>query len=148
MALHYVSFRMTGAALSDVQTLKDILAWLIGDSERILCERSSSYHGSELHLITAQVTNKRAALQALARLGKSNLERLESEWPERTDEANVLYFRLDASDAVGKVVTLVEPGAGSTIKGQAKLALYPGKRREDEWEATFRSAMALVEEEE
>ncbi|RJU88968.1 MAG: hypothetical protein DWC07_06975 [Candidatus Poseidoniales archaeon] len=146
--LHYVSYRATGSALSNVQALKDTIAWLVNDEERVVYEKSTSYHGSELHLITAHVTNKRAALRALAALGKKNLKRLEVEWPQRTDEANVLYFRLEMSDATHKTATLVEPGLGPTIKGQAKLALYPGKQLEDEWSATLQAAMALVEEEE
>lgn len=148
MPLHYVSYRTTGSALTDVQVLKDTLGWLIGDDERVVYERSTSYHGSELHLLTAQVTNKRAALRALASLGRRNLELLEVEWSERTDESNVLYFRLDMNEATRKQATLVEPGGSPTIKGQAKLALYPGKRREDEWSTTLQAAMALVEEEE
>ena len=42
------------------------------------------------------------------------------------DESNVIHIRLDLLDLLAGKVTLTVPGDRTTIKGRAKLEVYPG----------------------
>ena len=52
---------------------------------------------------------------------------LTSELASRLDEDNVIHIRLDLNDLLaGRKVTLTVPGDRPTVKGKAKLEVYPG----------------------
>ncbi|MBT3657679.1 MAG: hypothetical protein HN544_05740 [Euryarchaeota archaeon] len=42
------------------------------------------------------------------------------------DDSNVIHIRLDLLDLLAGKVTLTVPGERTTIKGRAKLEVYPG----------------------
>ena len=51
---------------------------------------------------------------------------LTSELASRLDEDNVIHIRLDLNDLLAGKVTLTVPGDRPTVKGKAKLEVYPG----------------------
>ena len=73
------------------------MAWLIGDEDAVEMDRSTSYHGPELTLISASTANKRKAMRSLAKLGEVNLKQLQNELVQRMDDEHVLHFRLTLS---------------------------------------------------
>lgn len=148
MGLHHITWRATGSAVSNTDAIAHALAWLIGDEEEVQIDRSTSYHGPELTLITATTSNKRKAMSSFARLGKKNLEALTSEIELRMDEQNVLHFRLSLSALIDGSVELVSESGTGTVKGQAKFEIYAGKSADEQRLETFHEACNKAEESE
>jgi len=143
---HHVTWRTTGSAVSDPAVIVEAMAWLAGGNDRVAEERSTSYHGSPLWLVTATLRSKRTTVATLARLGADNLRTLMEERTLRTDEHNVLHLRLDLHELVAGQAVLAKPSDVPTVKGQAKLALYPGQDPEEEWEKALEQALKAAEE--
>jgi len=143
---HHVTWRTTGSAVADPAVIVEAMAWLAGGSDHVHEERSTSYHGAPLHLITATLRSKRTTVATLARLGAANLRTLIEERPTRTDDQNVLHLRLDLHQLVAGRAVLATPSDVPTVKGQAKLALYPGQDANEEWRASLKHALQAAEE--
>ena len=145
MGLHHITWRATGSAVSNTDAIADALAWLIGDEEEVEIDRSTSYHGPELTLITATTSNKRKAMHSFARLGKKNLEVLTSELEQRMDDENMLHFRLWLNSLINGDVKLVSESGTGTVKGQAKFEIYAGSPTNEQRLATLQEAVEKAE---
>jgi len=143
MSLHHITWRATASGLADENVVADALAWLIGDEEAIEIERTTSYHGSELHMIEAKITRKGPALKALAMLGGVNLQTILDELEQRLDESNTIHFRLDFNALIDGVVQLAE-GDGPTVKGQTKVQVFPGQEGRSEAIAMLLAAIEIA----
>jgi RNA binding exosome subunit len=145
VGLHHITWRATASALSNADVLAEAMSWLIGDEEAVELDRSTSYHGPELTLITASTANKRKALQSFTKLGKANLEHLQKEMVLRMDEQHVLHFRLTIDSVVEGKPKLAIGSAAGTVKGQAKFEVYSGLTEEEQLRNTFIEARELLE---
>ena len=141
MAVHQLTWRATASGLEDEMILAEALATLIGDEEAIEIERTDSYHGSSIHIVSAKLTRAGAAQKALANIGKNNLQVILSELTTRLDEANVIHFQLDQNDLINGILTLSQPGGQATVKGQTKIQVYPGQDPLEEAENTINKAI-------
>jgi len=121
-----VSWQSTASGLEDEYIHAAALAWLIGDDEAVNIERMDSFHGSPIHVVTAELKRRSAATKSLSRLGQDTLELLKNELDKRMDENNVIHIRLDLLDLLSGKITLTVPGDRATVKGRAKLEVYPG----------------------
>ncbi len=126
MGIHHISWQSTASGLEDEYIHAAALSWLVGDEEAVEIERMNSYHGSPIHLVTAELKRRGQATKSLSRLGKETLELLKSEIDERIDDDNVVHIRLDLQDLLSGKITLTIPGEKPTVKGKAKLEVYPG----------------------
>ena len=126
MGVHHISWHSTASGLEDEVVVDDALAWLVGDSEAVSIEETTSYHGSSVHLVTAVLERKGPATRSLSRLGVEVLSQLENELDSRMDENNVIHIRLDLLDLLAGKVSLTTPGGRPTLKGRTKLQVYPG----------------------
>lgn len=143
MALHHITWRATASGLADENVVADALAWLIGDEEALEIERTTSYHGAELHMIEAKLTRKGPALKALAMLGVANLQTILDELEQRLDESNTIHFRLDFNALIDGVVELTK-GNGPTVKGQTKVQVFPGQEGAVEAASTIEAAIKIA----
>ena len=126
MGLHYVSWLSTASGIEDYQIHADALSWVIGDSEAVDIEQTKSYHGSPIYLVKAEIKNKSRATKSLSRLGVSNLEKLIKEINDRTDSQNVIHIRLCLRKLLSGEIEVATPEDGLTVKGRAKIEVYPG----------------------
>lgn len=143
MSLHHITWRATASGLADENVVGDALAWLIGDDEAVEIERTTSYHGAELHLIEAKITRKGPALKALAMLGEANLKTILEELEQRLDESNTIHFRLDFNALINGMVQLSK-GDGPTVKGQTKVQVFPGQEGAAEAVSTIEEAIKIA----
>lgn len=146
VGLHHITWRATGSAVSDVDVLIDALAWLIGDPEVVQTDKTSSYHGPEVILVSATTSNKRKAIRSFARLGRDNIQALLQDIEQRTDDQNVLHFRLNLDDLIDGKVVLASDFGMATIKGQAKFEVYSGQSAEEQRLSTLNEALELAKE--
>ena len=126
MGLHYISWLSTASGLEDYQIHADALSWVIGDSETVDIEQTKSYHGSPIYLVKAEIKNKSRATKSLSRLGVRNLEKLIEEIVERTDSQNVIHIRLSLERLLSGEIQVATSEDGPTVKGRAKIEVYPG----------------------
>ena len=126
MGVHHVSRQSTASGVEDEYIHAAALSWLVGDEDAITIERMNSYHGSPVHLVTAELKRRGKATKSLSRLGCEVLESLKSELGSRLDDDNVIHIRLDLIDLIGGKLSLTVPGERPTVKGRAKLEVYPG----------------------
>ena len=110
----------------------DAIAWLVGDSEMVKVEQTTSYHGSVLHMVTGISKKKANSLKSLSRIGKENLQSLLEDLTVRFDENNTLHFRIDLDALIGGEVILAAPGEVASIKCHTKVEVYPGQDSLDE----------------
>lgn len=132
--------------MSDVDVLIEALAWLIGDVEAVKTDKSSSYHGPELTLVSATTSNKRKAMRSFARLGESNIQTLLRDLEQRTDDQNVLHFRLDLDGLIDGKVVLASDFGNATVKGQAKFEVYSGQPADEQRLSTLNEALEIATE--
>ena len=127
MGVHHVSWQSTASGLEDEYIHAAALSWLVGSDDAVDIERMNSYHGSAIHVITAELKSRGQATKSLARLGAEALNSLKNELDTRMDEDNVIHIRLDLLDLLAGKITLTMPGQRATVKGRAKLEVYPGQ---------------------
>ena len=145
MAVHQLTWRATASGIEDEMILAEALATLVGDEEAVEIERTTSYHNSSIHMISAKLTRSGPAQKALANIGKENLQIILSELNSRLDETNIIHFRLDQSDLIDGILTLSKPGGLATVKGQTKIQVYPGQDPLEEAQITISKAIAICE---
>ena len=95
--------------------------------------------------MTAEINKRGKATRSLARLGKVALESLLLELDQRMDESNVIHIRLDLTDLLSQKITLVASGERRTVKGRAKLEVYPGSNPEDVARELIRTSIASAD---
>tara|TARA_B100000700_G_scaffold328647_1_gene447187 strand:- start:570 stop:1043 length:474 start_codon:yes stop_codon:yes gene_type:complete len=141
MGVHHVSWQSTASGLEDEYIHAAALSWLVGSDDAVDIERMNSYHGSVIHVVTAELKSRGQATKSLARLGEEVLNSLKSELDTRLDEENVLHIRLDLLDLLSGKLTLTLPGERATVKGRAKLEVYPGDVPNDVARLTIEQAI-------
>lgn len=145
MGIHHISWQSTASGLEDEYIHAAALSWITGDDELVEIERMNSFHGSPIHVVTAEIKRRTKATKSLARLGSEVLESLKSELDSRLDEENVLHIRLDLLDLLSGKITLTFPGDRPTIKGRAKLEVYPGNEAIEIASSTLEKAIEDAE---
>ena len=143
VGFHHITWRATASAVSNVDAVVDALAWLVNDTDAVETDKSSSYHGPEMTLITATTSNKRKAMHSFSRLGEANIRTLMDAMDERLDGQNILHFRLSLDALIDGHVVLAGEAQGPTVKGQAKLEVYSGKPAGEQRLATLNEALEL-----
>ena len=132
MGLHHITWRATASAVAEQTVVADAIAWLVGDSEMVNVEQTTSYHGSVLHMVTGISKKKANSLKSLSRIGKENLQSLLEDLTVRFDENNTLHFRIDFDAFIGGEVILAAPGEVASITCHTKVEVYPGQDSLDE----------------
>ena len=126
MGVHHVSWLATASGLEDESLVAEAMAWLIGDSESVRIEKTTSFHGSTVNLVTAELLRKGPATKSLARLGVDAIDAIMSDIESRLDDDNVLHIRLDLLELLAGRVKVCLPSSRASIKGRTKLQVYPG----------------------
>ena len=127
MGVHHISWLATASGLEDENLLAEAMAWLIGDPESVRIEKTTSFHGSTVNLVTAELLRKGPATKSLARLGADAIDVILEDLELRIDNDNVLHIRLDVLELLAGRVEVCLPGSRASIKGRTKLQVYPGE---------------------
>ena len=122
-----LTWRVTASGLEDELLIADALSWLCGEPESIELERTKSYHGSKVHMITSKISRRGAIRKAISNLGPNLLNTLLMQLESRLHEDNALYFRLDLDNLVRGKIILSEPGGKATVKARLKFKAFPGQ---------------------
>lgn len=145
VGLHHITWRATASALTNHEVVVEAMAWLIGDPDAVQLERSTSYHGAELWMVTAHSKKKSVAMKSLAQLGVENLQVLHDTLEQRFDEDHVLYLRLNLDDLISSKLSLADSTRTGTVKGQAKIEVYPGQDALEQARTTLQDAIEAAQ---
>ncbi len=145
VGLHHITWRATASALTNHEVVAEAMAWLIGDPDAVQLERSTSYHGSELWMVTAHSKKKSFAMKSLAQLGVEHLQVLHDTLEQRFDEDHVLYLRLNLDDLISSKISLADSSRTGTVKGQAKIEVYPGQDALEQARTTLQDAIEAAQ---
>ena len=145
MGVHHVSWKSTASGLEDEYVHAAALSWLVGIDEAVEIERMNSYHGSAIHIISAELKKRGQATKSLARLGGLVLSQLKNELDSRMDDDNVIHIRLDLLELLAGRISLTVPGDRPTVKGMAKLEVYPGNEPMDVAAETLEDAISAAQ---
>ena len=142
MGAHHLTMRVTSSGLEDENLIAEAISLLIGDSDLVELEKTNSYHGSAIFLISATTRKNKIALKAISKLGKENLESLLSTVQQRLDENNTLHFRIGLDELIDGDLKLVKPNKKS-VKCQVKLEVYPGQSVIEETNSFLNEAILI-----
>jgi len=145
VGLHHITWRATASGVANENIIADAVSWLVGDPENVEIEQTTSYHGSEVNIITGITKKKSESLMSLSRIGTKNIETLIQEIPKRFDQNNTLHFRIELNELIKGNIVLGQPGPKPTVKVHTKIEVYPGQNPEEECEKVLRSAGSVFE---
>ena len=145
MPIHSIHWKAFASGLDDEAVLCAAMTWLCCDFENVGVEKTTSFHGSPIHIISADISKRGQARRALAHLGEKILQKIISGLEHRLDEENCVHFRLRISDLVCGQIVLAEPGEHRAVKGKVKLQVYPGDNPSEVAEILFREAIERAE---
>ena len=127
LPVHSVSWTVLASGVSHIERISAALAWLSGAPGQVTVEKTRSFHGSAMHIVSVLLDKRGAARAGVTRLGEDLLSELQEELAERIDEDNVLHVRLDLSALVsGRIAPSASGAADDVVKGRIKLEVYPG----------------------
>ncbi len=145
MGAHHLSMRVTSSGLEDEGLIAEAISIMIGDPDLVEMEKTNSYHGSPLFLISATTRKNKLALKTISRLGKKNIEDLRTTIDQRLDENNTLHFRIGLDELIDGNAVIVNPG-GKSVKLQVKLEVYPGQSVTQETDLFLQDALLLCDD--
>ena len=140
-----MSWKSTASGLEDEYIHASALSWLVGDEDAVEIERMNSYHGSAIHIVSAELKRRGQATKSLSRLGEEVLSQLKNELTSRMDEDNVIHIRLDLLELISGRISLTVPGDRPTVKGRAKFEVYPGNEPMDVALETLGDAISVAQ---
>ena len=126
MGVHHLTWRVTASGLEDEILIANAISELIGNDELVEIEKTTSYYGSSIHLISAVTKKNKLAIKSLSKLGVENLNLLSASLEDRMDENNTLHFRIGLDELIRGDLVIVSSNVKS-VKGQTKLEVYPGQ---------------------
>ena len=141
MPIHSLHWEAFASGLDDEAVISAAMKWLCGDDDYITVEKTKSFHGSSIHIISADITRRGQARRALAKIGANILKKILADVIGRLDDENCIHFRLRLADlSCGKIV-LAKPGEHRVVKGKVKLQVYPPKKPVEVAEILFGEAI-------
>ena len=132
LPVHAVHLSVNASGLANIGTIATALEWLLGITDCVEVERTSSFHGSPMFLLTASANRKGAARRAVPRLGTYALDALATSLDGRIDQSNCLHLRLALDGLVEGRATIIDAASpDEVVKVRIKLEVYPGDDAEE-----------------
>ena len=130
MGIHHIYCRATASGIDNLLSITDAMSWLCGNEDLIHVDRTTSYHGSEINLVTAKISKNKDIKSVIERLTKEDLSAIAFNLDKRIDQDNTLHFRICLNSLIGKKITIVNAEERS-VKFNIKIESYPGQNSRD-----------------
>ena len=131
MGLHHVSCRVTASGVDDTATIVDAMKWLAGEDSEITVDKSTSYHGSMVYLITFKLSKNKAVKQFINKIKTVDKSIIAENLFEKIDDNNTLHIRLCLDSLVEQRV-LITNSTQKSVKCNIKIEVYPGQTADGE----------------
>tara|TARA_B100001741_G_scaffold665_1_gene555 strand:+ start:1237 stop:1656 length:420 start_codon:yes stop_codon:yes gene_type:complete len=126
MAIHHINCRTTSSGIDNLATIVDAMTWLCGDEELLSIDRTTSYHGSEINLITSHISKNRDIKSFVEKLKQTDLLEISENLTDRIDDSNILHFRICLDSLISGEISLADADE-KTVKCSIKIEAYPGQ---------------------
>ncbi len=126
MAIHHINCRTTSSGIDNLATIVDAMTWLCGDEELLSIDRTTSYHGSEINLITSHISKNRDIKSFVDKLKQTDLLKISENLTDRIDDSNILHFRICLDSLISGEISLADADE-KTVKCSIKIEAYPGQ---------------------
>ena len=130
MGIHHIYCRATASGIDNLLSITDAMTWLCGNEGLIHVDRTTSYHGSEINLVTAKLSKNKDIKSMIERLKKEDLSEVALNLDQRIDQDNTLHFRICLNSLIGEKITIVNAEERS-VKCNIKIESYPGQNSLD-----------------
>ncbi|MED5309126.1 MAG: RNA-binding domain-containing protein, partial [Candidatus Thermoplasmatota archaeon] len=131
MAIHHINCRTASSGIDNLATIVDAMTWLCGDEELLLIDRTTSFHGSEINLITSHISKNRDIKSFVDKLKQADLLKISENLSDRIDDSNILHFRICLDSLISGEISLTEADK-KTVKCSIKIEVYPGQNAVEE----------------
>ena len=126
MAIHHINCRTTSSGIDNLAAIVDAMTWLCGDEELLSVDKTTSYHGSEINLLTTHISKNRDIKSFVDKLKQADLLKISENLAERIDDSNNLHFRICLDSLISGEINLAEADE-KTVKCLIKIEAYPGQ---------------------
>jgi RNA binding exosome subunit len=125
MSFHRVNIRTSVSSLMDEEVTIQSLKWLLGTDVEIIQDRTTSYHGARLQVLSAELKRKKDISFFFSMVKPIFDDEFLQGLDQRIDDAHVVHFRLDADALIEKNIVAHNVKEHHIIKCEAKLEVYP-----------------------
>ena len=126
MGIHHIYCRATASGIDNLSSITDAMTWLCGNEDLIHIDRTTSYHGSEINLITVKLSKNKDIKLMIERLTKEDLSAIASNLDQRIDQDNTLHFRICLNSLIKQKINIINSEKRS-VKCNIKIESYPGQ---------------------
>lgn len=126
MGLHHVSCRVTASGVDNTTAIVDAMEWLAGDEPKITVDKSTSYHGSMVHLISFKLSKNKAVKQFINKMKTADKTIIAENLSEKIDDNNTLHIRLCLDNLIEQRVLIIN-STQKSVKCNIKIEVYPGQ---------------------
>lgn len=126
MGIHHIYCRATASGIDNLSSITDAMTWLCGNEDLINIDRTTSYHGSEINLITVKLSKNKDIKSMIERLTKEDLSAIASNLDQRIDQDNTLHFRICLNSLIKQKINIINSEKRS-VKCNIKIESYPGQ---------------------
>jgi len=126
MGIHHIYCRATASGIDNLSSITDAMTWLCGNEDLIHIDRTTSYHGSEINLITVKLSKNKDIKSMVERLTKEDLSAIASNLDQRIDQDNTLHFRICLNSLIAQKINIINSEKRS-VKCNIKIESYPGQ---------------------
>jgi RNA binding exosome subunit len=125
MSFHRVNIRTSVSSLMDEEVTLESLKWLLGKDVEIIQDRTTSYHGAALLVLSAELKKNKDISFFFSMIKPIFDDEFLQGLHQRIDDSHTVHFRLDADALVEKKIITHDVKGNHVIKCEAKLEVYP-----------------------
>ncbi len=126
MGIHHINCRAIVSGIDNLSSITSAMTWLCGNEDLIHVDYTTSYHGSEISLVTAKISKNKDIKSMIERLTTEDLSVIAANLEQRIDQDNTLHFRICLNSLIGQKITIVNTEERS-VKFNIKIESYPGQ---------------------
>ena len=123
MGIHHVTCRLTTSGLDNVSVIIEAMAWLCGDEELLVVDKTKSFHGPQINLVTAKIKKNKQIKEFFGKLISGNFNKILDNLEQRIDSSNTLHMRLCLDSLIGQKITFSD-AKSKTVKCNVKVKVY------------------------
>lgn len=123
MGIHHVTCRLTTSGLDNVSVIMEAMAWLCGDEELLVVDKTKSFHGPQINLVTAKIKKNKQIKEFFGKLISGDFNKILDNLEQRIDSSNTLHMRLCLDSLIGQKITFSD-AKSKTVKCNVKVKVY------------------------
>ncbi|MEC7255853.1 MAG: RNA-binding domain-containing protein, partial [Candidatus Thermoplasmatota archaeon] len=111
------------SGLDNVSVIMEAMAWLCGDEELLVVDKTKSFHGPQINLVTAKIKKNKQIKEFFGKLISGDFNKILDNLEQRIDSSNTLHMRLCLDSLIGQKITFSD-AKSKTVKCNVKVKVY------------------------